>query len=129
MELEEGKYWSMTFDPKSNVVQLIWTAQTDAMTDEDFKDGVARFTGYAEQHHAKGLFVDVRAFGHQMTPELGKWRQDEIVPRYNVAGVLRFAYVLPPGAPAAGPEQYEGEDFATAYFGSADAASEWLAAP
>ena len=127
MELEEGKYWSMTFDSELNAIQLIWTEQTSAMTDEDFKNGVDRFTTYAEQNNAKGLFVDVREFGHQMSPELGQWRQDKIVPRYNAAGVLKFAYVLPPGAPAAEPQQYEGADFVTGYFGSATAASEWLA--
>ena len=128
MELEKGKYWSMTFDSESKVVQLIWTPQTGAMTDDDFKEGVDRFTAHAEQNNAKGLFVDVRDFGHRMSPELGQWRQDKIVPRYNAAGVLRFAYVLPPGAPAVEPKQNEGEDFVTGYFGSANTASEWLAA-
>jgi hypothetical protein len=40
-----------------------------------------------------------------------------VTPRYNAAGVLRFAYVLPAGAPAAEPAQYEGEGFRLATSG------------
>ncbi|MEE8518251.1 MAG: hypothetical protein V3S98_03910 [Dehalococcoidia bacterium] len=128
MELEDGVYWSMALDAESSVIELVWTARTAAMTDQDFKEGVDHFTTFAEQHGATGLSVDVREFGHQMNTELGEWRQDKIVPRYNSAGIQRFAYVLPQGAPLEEPTQYEGENFKTGYFSSPEAASSWLAA-
>ena len=127
MDLEAGTYWSMVLDSESSVIKLVWTARSSEMTDADFKEGVDHFTGFAEQHGATGLYVDVREFGHQMSAELGQWRAEKIVPRYNATGIKRFAYVLPTGAPVNEPEQYESENFVTGFFSSPEAASVWLA--
>ena len=74
----------------------------------------------------------MRRFRHAMTPELGQWRAEAITPRYNRAGVCRFAYVVGTDTPMAGaakkpPERHPGEDFLTAFFAAEDDAREWLA--
>jgi hypothetical protein len=60
----------------------------------------------------------------------GDWRDANIIPRYNKAGVRRFAFLMPEGMPAIGtPPAVEGPaDFPTAYFGSRADALAWFVA-
>ena len=56
------------------------------------------------------------------------WRDANIIPRYNAAGVTKFAFLMPEGMPAIGaPPAPEGPaEFPTAYFGRRADAVEWL---
>jgi hypothetical protein len=66
-----------------------------------------------------------------MNKDLGAWRDAEISPLYNSAGIQRFAYILPAGAPeppAAPDKKSPGEDFYTRFFATEDAAYGWVAA-
>jgi hypothetical protein len=60
----------------------------------------------------------------------GGWRDANIIPRYNAAGVRRFAFVMPAGMPAIGaaPAPEGPGDFPTGYFGRREDAIAWLAA-
>jgi hypothetical protein len=78
--------------------------------------------------HSHGILVDSTSF-HMARSEMDSdWRDANIIPRYNSAGVRRFAFHMPPGMPAIGAEPApEGPaDFPTGYFGSRDAARAWL---
>jgi hypothetical protein len=57
------------------------------------------------------------------------WRDANIIPRYNAAGVRRFAFLFPDGMPAIGaPPAAEGPaTFPTAYFARRQEALDWLA--
>jgi hypothetical protein len=68
------------------------------MSDDDFKEALELFADFASEHKAKGLLVDVRQFGHTMTPELGARRDQVIVPKYNSTGVRKFVYAAGSGA-------------------------------
>jgi len=52
-----------------------------------------------------------------------------IIPRYNQAGVEKFAFLMPAGMPAIGapPAPETPGTFPTAYFGSRADATAWLA--
>lgn len=58
----------------------------------------------------------------------GEWRDANIIPRYNAAGVQRFAFLMPDGMPAIGaPPVHEGPaEYPTAYFGTRRDAFAWL---
>ena len=60
----------------------------------------------------------------------GDWRDANIIPRYNAAGVKKFAFLMPAGMPAIGaPPAPEGPgEFPTAYFGTRAEARAWLSA-
>ena len=119
----EQDYWQMTHRPADSAVLLRWTPATEAMTDDDFKDALEAFADLAEGRRARNLLVDVRDFRHQVGEALGVWRAETIVPRYNRAGIRKFAYVVPgAGGPSGGP----GEDFETRAFDSEDAALAWF---
>jgi len=121
--ITEQDYWQMTHRPADSAVLLRWTPATAAMTDDDFKDALEAFADLAEGRRARNLLVDVCNFRHQVGEALGGWRGEAIVPRYNQAGIRKFAYVVPgPGAPMGGA----GEDFETRAFDSEAAALDWF---
>jgi hypothetical protein len=59
----------------------------------------------------------------------GPWRDANIIPRYNAAGVARFAFHMPAGMPMIGtpPAAERPGRFPTGYFGRRQAALDWLA--
>jgi len=56
------------------------------------------------------------------------WRDSNIVPRYNAAGLKKFAFHMPQGMPMIGkPPAVEGPaTYPTGYFGSRHDALDWL---
>ena len=58
------------------------------------------------------------------------WRDQNIIPRYNAAGLAKFAFIMPKGMPAIGavPAPEGPADFPTAYFASRADALAWLKA-
>ena len=58
----------------------------------------------------------------------GTWRDENIVPRYEAAGVRKFAFHMPAGMPAIGSDPApEGvAKYPTGYFGTRRDALAWL---
>ena len=55
------------------------------------------------------------------------WRRDEIIPRYDAAGVRAFAFLVHPNHPQIGREVHEGTaTFPTRWFADRAAATAWL---
>jgi hypothetical protein len=56
------------------------------------------------------------------------WRDEQIIPRYNAAGVKKFAFLMPAAMPAIGadPAPEGPADFPTAYFAERTQAQAWL---
>ena len=130
MDLSTHTYY--TFQWEEGVLSFLWQPATEQMTGEDFKSALTAFAEQAEAHPGAGLLVDVSEFRHQPGEEVGPWRDREITPRYNGAGVRRFAYVLGEGKPlpptgSDGQPAAPGEQFVTRYFPSRKAARAWLA--
>src|SRR5215475_12937367 len=92
-----------TFELEPNILHLVWTEKTASMTDEEFKRALSLYADCALKHRTAGLLVDIRNFRHRPGPEIGKWRSEEIVPRYKAAGVKKFAYVIGTDAPMPAP--------------------------
>jgi hypothetical protein len=45
------------------------------------------------------MLVDVTRFRHSPGEQVGLWRDEHIIPRYNAAGGRKFAFLVPPRAP------------------------------
>src|SRR6266567_4425072 len=89
--------------------------------------------GSAQERRTPNMLVDVTRFGHSPGEHVGPWRDDHIIPRYNAAGVKRFAFLVPTGAPGtveAGsqPEKEPPGDFPTGYFEDRQHIMEWFGA-
>ncbi len=133
MRLHDTAYWKMAHETDAGIVSLHWTEATAEMKGDDFKRALELFAGFAEEYQPKGLMVDVRRFRHRPAPDVGEWRTEHITPRYNRAGISRFAYLIgpdfpaPPGAADGSPARQPGEDFETGFFEDETAARTWLA--
>jgi glucan phosphorylase len=126
MQLEDAEYWSMTHNPDTRSIELDWKDTTSAMTDEDFKQALEHLAAHIRDRSATGTMIDVRTFAFRMTPELDRWRLENIIPAYNAGGLERFAYVLPPGMPYRPGDGGDAAEFTTDYFDDPEQARSWL---
>jgi hypothetical protein len=110
-------------------VEIRWYDTTAKMSPEQFNDWLAAFAGEVEHAGRSGVLVDATQFRMDMSAMDFAYRDANIIPRYNSAGVSRFAFLMPAGMPAVGaPPASEGPAaFPTGYFDTRPAALAWLA--
>jgi hypothetical protein len=113
----------------TGLVELRWFDTTAAMTAEQFQDWLATFAGHVEELRRPRVLIDGTRFMMDPANVDDAWRDANIVPRYNAAGVRRFAFLFPDGVPAIGaPPAPEGPaSFPTGYFSRRQEALDWLA--
>lgn len=113
------------------LLELRWLESTATMSDDDFKASLAVLAREAERLRTPYLLVDATRFRHKPGPGVMEWRDAHIIPQYNRAGVVRFAFLIPAGAPGTmegggKPVVEKGAAFATAWFGDRQNAMAWL---
>ena len=122
--------WGEVFDrPSADLVELRWFDTTAEMSASEFQSWLKKFADCVEKCGRSRVLVDSTAF--RMSPALmdGPWRDANIIPRYNAAGVRKFAFHMPEGMPMIGqpPENEVPGRFPTGYFGKRQEALAWLA--
>ena len=126
-ELFRDSFGVLTHDSERSRLDLVWLDGSAEMSDDDFKAHLSRLAEAGEMHRAKHVVVDVRAFRHQPGPGIMGWRDAEIIPRYNRAGIEKFAFLLPSGAPER-PAAPEGPaEFPTGWFNRETSMDAWFA--
>jgi hypothetical protein len=116
-------------------LELAWLPASSSMSDEDWKTGLMLLATEAESTGTGSILIDATEFRHTFEDREGSmaWRDDHVIPRYNRAGVTRFAFVMP--ADFAGPTAESGSEprvdgrtaaFPTQWFLGRDAALAWL---
>jgi hypothetical protein len=125
----EDEWGAMLDYPEDDYVEIRWYDATEAMSKEMFQRWLEGFAGGVEQCGRSGILVDGVQFRMDPANMDAEWRDANIVPRYNAAGVKKFAFLMPAGMPAIGAEPaYEGPAaYPTAYFGTRAGARTWLA--
>ena len=110
-----AEFLTIWWDDSTRIIGINWKETTAGMSDEQFKMELTLFASYVEKQKARGILVDVSRFRHKMAPEVQQWRVKHISSRYNVAGVQRFAFLLPSASPAPPMmnQSSPGEQFAT----------------
>lgn len=121
--------WGEIFDRSSaDLVELRWFDTTREMSAGQFRDWLTTFATHVGQRRRTRILVDGTSF--QMSPANmdAAWRDANIIPRYNEAGVKKFAFHMTAGMPAIGaPPSFEGPGkFPTGYFGTREDALNWL---
>jgi hypothetical protein len=122
--------WGDVLDrPGADLVELRWFDTTEEMSAQDFKDALATFAGCIEKCGRTRVLIDGTSFLMRPEDMDGPWRDAHIIPRYNAAGVRRFAFHMPAGMPMIGatPAPEEPGQFPTGYFGRRRDALAWLA--
>jgi hypothetical protein len=121
--------WGEIIDRGSgDLVELRWFDATAEMSRQQFEDWLRTFAEHVGRLRRSRVLIDGTSF--KMNPAFmdGAWRDANIIPRYNAAGVKSFAFQMPPGMPMIGrPPAPEGPaEFPTGYFGSRQDALRWL---
>jgi hypothetical protein len=127
--LYEDRWGEIIDRPANGLVELRWYDTTADMSAEQFQDWLARLAGRLEQLRRPRVLIDGTRFMMDPANLDDAWRDANIIPRYNAAGVRRFAFLFPDGMPAIGaPPAPEGPaTFPTGYFARRQEALDWLA--
>lgn len=121
--------WGEIIDrPDADMLELRWFDTTAAMTKEQFQAWLTEFADRALQTRRSHLLVDATSFQVARSNMDAQWRDANIIPRYNEAGVSKFAFHMPAGMPMIGaaPAAEGPARFPTAYFATRQAALDWL---
>lgn len=129
-QLHEDEYLQILWDEQKRIISIDWKEATSRMTDEDFKRELTLFAKQVEDKRAPRILIDVSKFHHRPGAEVGEWRLKNISPRYNAAGVQRFAFLLSKDSqvPPMANQSSEGERFLTQSFNRYEQATAWLTA-
>ena len=128
-QLFQDRFGIMLYDDARKILELRWFAETESMTDDDYMGWLERFAIASEQHHVQFIVIDTLAFKHHQGAHTGPWREEHIIPRYNRAGVKKFAFLLSPGtAPETEPAPEGSAQFPTGYFDSREQINRWFTA-
>ncbi len=112
-------------------LELRWLPATRAMGDDGFKETLQLFAGAGEEVRPAFMLIDATEFHHRPGEGVMEWRDEHVIPRYNAAGVTRFAFLVPEGSSGtvetgAAPAVEGPASFPTARFTSREAAYGWL---
>jgi hypothetical protein len=113
-------------------LELRWLPTTRDMADEGFKETLELLAGAGERLRPRFMVIDAAHFHHDFGAGVMEWRDEHIIPRYNSAGITRFAFLVPEGVPgtveSGGAPATEGPaTFPTGWFSSRERAYQWLA--
>ena len=127
--LHEDQWGAVIDYPSRDIIEIRWYDSTAGLDRQSFNEWLRRFADHEESSGRRCILVDSTSF--RMAPQEfdPEWRDANIIPRYNSAGVQRFAFHVPEGMPAIGAEPArEGPaEFPTGYFATREAALAWLA--
>jgi hypothetical protein len=121
--------WGEILDrPALDLIELRWFDSTSAMSPDEFKRALATFAEWVERTGRQRALIDGTSFLMDPANMDAPWRDANIIPRYNAAGIQKFAFHMPAGMPAIGfpPAPETPGRFPTGYFGSRREALRWL---
>jgi hypothetical protein len=121
--------WGEIYDrPSEQLIELRWFDTTAAMSKDEFQNWLKTFAEFVAGTRRPRVLIDGTSF--KMNPGFmdGAWRDANIIPRYNAAGVTRFAFHMSAEVPMVGkPPAPEGPArFPTGYFAKRKEALDWL---
>ena len=102
------------------------------MNDDGFKQTLRILADHALEVRPRYMIIDATEFFHTLGEGVLAWRDENIVPLYNEAGVQKFAFLAAPGTPGTveqgGVPAPDGPaSFPTGWFETRDRIYTWLA--
>src|SRR2546428_13602403 len=95
--------WGEIIDrPSIGLVELRWFDTTAPMSKEQFQKWLSTFADQGAGAHRQHVLIDATSFRMNPAFMYGTCRDAKIIPRYNAAGVTRFAFHMPAGMPLIG---------------------------
>jgi hypothetical protein len=130
-ELAANEWGTVVHHPQWQTLELTWAATTRSMTDDGFKETLRLLADQGLKVRPKFMVIDAKEFFHRPSEGTLAWRDENIVPLYNDAGVEKFAFLTTAGTP--GTVEKGGEPkpdgpatFPTAWFETKERMYQWL---
>jgi hypothetical protein len=129
----KDQWGQVVFYDEWNSMELKWLPSTLDASDADLRSTMEVFAQEAVNRHPHTLIVDTTEFRHAWGEGIMQWREAEIIPRYNQAGVAKLAFIANPNYPGATvesgamPAPDGPANFPTGWFKTREAAYQWLA--
>jgi hypothetical protein len=124
----EDRFGEVIDHADDGYLEIRWYDDTETMSAAGFQDWVAAFAGEVEHRQRPAILVDLTRFLMDQSDMDGDWWHTQIVPRYNAAGVEKFAFLVRDEMPGVGspPTTSKGAAFPTGYFARRQEALNWL---
>jgi len=132
-ELAANEWDTITYYPQWNTLELAWSPNTRSMGDDGFKETLQLLADQGLKVRPTFMIIDATQFFHALGEGVLPWRDEQIVPLYNEAGVQKFAFLATdamPGTVEKGgvPAPDGPATFPTAWFETRDRLYTWLTA-
>jgi hypothetical protein len=127
------KWGQIIYYDEWNSLELKWLPSTASASDADVKTTMEAFADESLNRRPHTLVVDTTEFRHAWGEGIMAWRDEQIIPRYNEAGVAKFAFIANPRYPGptveagAVPAPEGPATFPTGWFKTHEAAYQLLA--
>ena len=124
----EDRFGEVIDRPDLDLVEIRWYDTTAELDGPGFDQWLTTFADAVGQVGRTNILTDSTAFRMDMAQVSMGFRDTNIIPRYNAAGIRKFAFHMPAGArPIGGEPAKEGPaDYPTGYFGTRADALAWL---
>jgi hypothetical protein len=128
-----NEWGTIAYWPEWKTLELKWEPATRSMGDDGFRQTLQLFADEGVRLRPVSMIVDSTEFFHQVADSTFAWRNEQIIPLYNQAGVRKFAFLATSGAPntvekGVEPAPDGPANFPTAWFESRDRMYAWLSA-
>ena len=125
MELDRTTWWVISAGVPRGVIRLKWLSANAPVADRDFMVALERFGDIAAEHDSTGLLQDLRALGRRLSPDLSRWIDEELIPRYQRQGIARWAFAT--GSDPSLNQSIVNGTLTRRFFATEAAATTWLA--
>jgi hypothetical protein len=98
-ELAANEWGTIIYHPQWTTLELKWGQKTRSMADDEFKKTLEIMADHGLKVRPKYMIIDATEFLHELGEGTLAWRDEHIVPRYNDAGVEKFAFLVTDSMP------------------------------
>lgn len=130
-ELAATEWGTITYHPQWNTLELTWNPDTRSMDDDGFRQTLRLLADQGLKVRPRFMIIDATQFFHTIADGTLAWRNEDIVPLYNEAGVEKFAFLATAAMPGtvekgAEPTPDGPATFPTGWFETGNRMYAWL---
>jgi hypothetical protein len=120
----------LTINLPLGYIELIWKAQTEKATAEQFKAWNKIITDAVDEHKPVNMLADCTNYFFMITPDLQEWSVENVFNRFEEAGLQKLAMIMSTEMIAQlSLEQFVDEaqtNLVTRYFDKPEAGKKWF---
>jgi hypothetical protein len=130
MLVYESDYIAIFYHDVDAIVEGIWKASTNRLSDEDFKKDMLAWLKAVQDNQPVNVMANTKEYYHTISPELQVWINENILAHYMAAGVRKLGFIVAPDLFAQVSIEQTIEEktqtFSAQYFENEENARAWL---